>query len=302
MTVGVSSDRYGRRPSPRGQFQGKGARQLNLEAIAGSATCSIDVPPPPVKVDCPPLTTAQVGALTRPRCPEGTGRAQSTHSISPLPAGMVLASNGGITWTPSSLQVPSVTFTASIKDEIGGTDSKSCPVTVAAASRRGSTTFTQGGWGSTPSGNNPGALLATKFSTVYPGGSVQIGGPYKLKFTSASAIEDFLPNGSTAGKLTKSATNPTTSEAGILAGQLLTATLNVNFSDKGVLPAGLGDLIVVSGPMAGKTVDQVLAIANTVLGGGAVPSGFSLSSIVDALDAINNNFDNGTSNEGYLRK
>jgi hypothetical protein len=54
--------------------------------------------------------------------------------------------------------------------------------------------------------------------------------------------------------------------------------------------------------MAGKTVQEVLAIANAVLGGGAVPSGLTLTSISSTVDAINNNFDNGTSNNGYLRR
>jgi hypothetical protein len=43
-------------------------------------------------------------------------------------------------------------------------------------------TFTQGGWGSTPNGNNPGMLLQMKFSSVYPGGVVVIGGSKTFTF------------------------------------------------------------------------------------------------------------------------
>jgi Putative Ig domain len=162
-------------------------------------------------------------------------------------------------------------------------------------------TFTQGGWGATPSGSNPGALLSAKFSTVYPGGSVAIGGTYKLTFTSASAIANFLPQGSTAGKLTSNATNPTTSSAGVLAGQVLALQLSVDFSNKGVTPTGLANLKVVSGPAAGLTVAQVLSTTNSILGGAALPSGFTYADVVDILDQINNAFDGGTINTGYIK-
>ena len=33
---------------------------------------------------------------------------------------------------------------------------------------------------------------------------------------------------------------------------------------------------VASGPLAGQTVQQVLALANSVLGGGALPSGMTI--------------------------
>lgn len=162
------------------------------------------------------------------------------------------------------------------------------------------TTYTQGGWGAVPKGNNPGALLTRNFSTVFPGGSVWIGIGPKLTFTSAAAITNFLPQGSTAGILTASATNPTTSSAGVFGGQLLAATLSVAFSNAGITQTGLGAKTLVSGPLAGQTVNQVLALANSVISGGALPSGLTLSGLNDILDKINNNYDNGTQNLGYL--
>jgi uncharacterized repeat protein (TIGR01451 family) len=166
----------------------------------------------------------------------------------------------------------------------------------------GYTTYTMGGWGSEPSGSNPGWLLATYFTKVYSAGSVTIGGTKYLKFTKAKAIEIFLPNGATPGVLTASATNPTTSSAGVFASQTLALRLSVDFSAAGIKKTGLGNLKVVSGPLAGATVNQVLTLANSVLGGntGALPTGLSLSGLNDILNAINNNFDNGTTNNGYL--
>jgi len=167
----------------------------------------------------------------------------------------------------------------------------------------GFTTYTQGGWGAPPNGNNPGAVLLANFPRVYPGGSVSIGGTLRLTFTSAPAIEGFLPQGGTPAQLLMSATNPTTSAAGVLAGQTLSLQLAADFSTAGVTKAGLGSLKVVSGKLAGQTVTQVLALANVVLGGntGALPAGVSISDLNAVLDSVNSNFDGGTVNGGYLQ-
>ena len=54
--------------------------------------------------------------------------------------------------------------------------------------------------------------------------------------------------------------------------------------------------------LAGQTVMQVLALANQVLGGNtaALPAGVSLSMLNDVMTRINENFDNGTTNNGFL--
>jgi hypothetical protein len=165
------------------------------------------------------------------------------------------------------------------------------------------TTYTQGGWGARPKGNNPGQLLKAKFSTVYPGGSVSIGMSKVVTFTSAAAIETFLPAGGTAAAFSKSETNPKSTAAGVFAGQVLALRLSVDFSNAGITRLGLGDLKVVSGPLAGYTVTQVLLMGNAAIGGYAayLPAGVTIAVLNSAIDAINNNFDNGTTNHGYLQ-
>jgi len=74
--------------------------------------------------------------------------------------------------------------------------------------------------------------------------------------------------------------------------------LAVDFSNAGVTKAGLGALKVVSGKLAGQTVTQVLALANSVLGGGALPTGVSISDLNSVLDSMNQNYDGGTVNKG----
>jgi hypothetical protein len=168
----------------------------------------------------------------------------------------------------------------------------------------GFTTYSQGGWGSKPSGNNPGMLLKNNFSAVYPDGYVKIGTPATkwLKFTSAYAIEKFLPQGGSSNVLNSSATNPTSSSAGNFAAQLLALQLAVDFSAAGVTKEGLGSLVMVSGPLAGKTVDEILELANKVIGGqtSALPSGLNISGLAGILESLIMNFHEGTVNQGLL--
>lgn len=159
-------------------------------------------------------------------------------------------------------------------------------------------TFTQGGWGAKPSGNNPGKFLSNNFASVYPN-DLRIGGTKTIKLTSARAIERFLPQGGTPAKLTHSYTDPTSSIT-VFAGQVLALQLNVDFSAKGLTRAGLGNLIVVSGELEGATVNEVLELANRVLGGGTLPWGLSISELNNVVSKINENFDGGSQNNGYL--
>jgi hypothetical protein len=164
------------------------------------------------------------------------------------------------------------------------------------------TTYTQGGWGAPPLNHNAAAILTADFSSVYPGGSVSVGGPNTLTFNSAAAIITFLPQNDTAGVLAGSALNPTVSAAGAFAGEVLALQLNVDFSSAGITRQGLAAKTVASGPLAGYVVGEVLSLANQVLGGntGALPAGLTVSGLNDILDAINQNYDSGTNNGGYL--
>jgi hypothetical protein len=145
-----------------------------------------------------------------------------------------------------------------------------------------SCTVTQGGWGAAPHGNNPAAFLAANF----PVSGVTIGGAFSLHFTTAQGVESFLPQGGPPSFLNASATNPTTSSAGVFGGQVLALELNVTLKgDGGLVLFGTGT------SLDGKTLTQVLAAANLALGGGALPAGFTYSSLNDLVDDINNAFD-----------
>ena len=174
----------------------------------------------------------------------------------------------------------STTATNSVGYQLEDTAIIHCP------SKFSGCTVTQGGWGAPAHGNNPGTFLNSKFSTVFPSG-VTIGGTFHLLFTSADAIRAFLPQGGPPAALTSSATNPTTrTSAGVFAGQVLALQLNVDLE-------GFGSLVLTGTgtSLDGKTVAQILASANIALGGGALPAGFTFSSLNDLIDNLNSAFD-----------
>jgi hypothetical protein len=148
-------------------------------------------------------------------------------------------------------------------------------------------TVTQGGWGAPPHGQNPGTILNNNFATL-PAQYKTIGcAGNSLTFASAQAIRDYLATtGGTPSVL------PATS---VFAAQVLALSLNVGFSSIGVLPNGLGGAVLFnSGPAAGKTVSQILAEANQVLGGCAVAGTYgylSISQLNNIVTSINEAFD-----------
>lgn len=166
------------------------------------------------------------------------------------------------------------------------------------------TTYGNGGWGAEPNGNNAGALLATNFSRVYGNKGVKVGGTKTLTFTSATAVKNFLATSGTPGVLTTSQTNPTAAtSAGVFAGQVLALRLNVDFANAGLLPGGVANLKMASGPLMNQTVTQVLTLANTVLGGNtaALPAGMSVADLNQILTQLNQNFNNGITDNGVLK-
>src|SRR4030066_231281 len=125
----------------------------------------------------------------------------------------------------------------------------------------------------------------TYFPTVFPNGLI-LGDPdgpydwdlrYALLLTSGLMVEMLLPQSGISGPLLGDETNPLTSGAGSLAGELGSATMNVKFDRAGILPQNgidcgfaLKDLVYVNcvaDTIKGKTVAAVLDAANRILSG-----------------------------------
>lgn len=164
-------------------------------------------------------------------------------------------------------------------------------------------TQTQGGWGADPRGNNPGVYLQNNFSAAFPSGlTIGCANGNKLVLTSATAVNAFLPSGSTPSLLPAGTlTDPGATYSNVFAGQLVTAVLNVgfdyydpNFSSNSI---NTGDLIITTGTFAGWTINQLISEANNTIGG--CSSNYSASDLNDALTSFNENYDNGTTDNGY---
>ena len=158
-------------------------------------------------------------------------------------------------------------------------------------------TIGQGGWGSSPQGNNPGELLSTYFGAVYTGGFVQVGAANWMKFDSAAKIDGYLPAGSTPSTLSTTYTDPTSTSAGVFGGQVLALRLNDDF--QALIPGAVHSItsLVLTGTgtsLDGSTVAAIEAAAEKALGGGALPAGFTISGLNDLVDALNNAFENCT--------
>jgi hypothetical protein len=236
-----------------------------------------------------------IAVLSNDSDPDGDTLTVSAVTQPDNAAGTTTLSGNLVRFTPTPGFVGTTTFSYTVIDGKGGLATATVTVEVSAAPclLEGFVTHTQGGWGSKPRGNNPGQLLKANFALVYPTGTVRIGGAKTLTFTTAKAIENFLPQGGKPGVLTSHATNPTKSSAGVLAGQVLALQLNVDFSRAGITKAGLGDLLFDRR----YTVNEILAVANQVLGGNTAALAQlglrNVSELNEMVDAINNNFASG---------
>jgi hypothetical protein len=163
-------------------------------------------------------------------------------------------------------------------------------------------TQTQGGWGTNPNGNNPGAYLHAHFSEVFPNG-LTLGCSNTLVLTSAQAVTDFLPSGSTPSSLSNGELmNPGGSYNNVFAGQVVALAISMamdeHISDFGSSNLALADLLIVNGDFAGWSVGDVWQLANDILGG--CNSQYTPSQLNAVISSINENFVDGTMNGGFL--
>jgi hypothetical protein len=212
----------------------------------------------------------------------------------------------------STLQNPSITsvtwmaegtYTVTVTNAAGCTAEATVAVDVNCKGFM-SYTITQGGWGAVANGSNPATYRNANFPYAFPSGLVIGWGNYWITLTGSISVQDFLPTGGTPRALTQSYTNPTAnSYKNTLAGQVTALALNIGFDNYDANFAVrttllLKDLFVASGPLQGWSASQVLAEAQKVLGGGT--SQFTAQELSDAATAINQNYDNGNVDKGFL--
>ena len=209
-----------------------------------------------------------------------------------------LWSNGAIT---KSVELEVGNYSVTVTDANGCSISKSFEIKMLSCG--GFTTVTQGGWGAKAAGKNWGKYRDDHFVSAFPNGVTIGAGSRFIKLTTAKAVDDFLPSGTTPRTLDNGTLiNPGDKYKNVLAGQVVALTLSLGFdqADANFSAASgwLGDLVVVSGAFSGWSVSQILAEANNILGG--LSSNYTASQINDIVDAINNNYDEGKKNNGLL--
>ena len=200
------------------------------------------------------------------------------------------------TSTATGLKVGS--YTVTVKDSKNCTQSTT--VAIVNISCTGFKTYTQGGYGAVPSGNNPGTYVQQKFALAFPSG-LTVGCTKTLKLTTAQSVIDFLPSSGTPVALKSNLVNSAT-YSNTLAGQVVTLKLNLVFDiyDPAFSPSttSLKSLIIGTKTFAGWTVNQLMNEANNVLGG--CSSRYTPAQINEAVTNVNQNYDNGNTNAGYL--
>jgi CSLREA domain-containing protein len=159
-------------------------------------------------------------------------------------------------------------------------------------------THSQESWDGTTSWYND-------YNSVYGAsfGLVEVGipgsGGYSMQFGGNSNVSAYFIAAGTPAALNADLVNPTSSSSGQFGGEVLALRLNVDFNVAGKLGGAselkFGSLTVCGmsdATLNGKTVNDVLAIVNTLLGGGS--NGYTIADINAILAQLNAAFTDGT--------
>jgi len=154
-------------------------------------------------------------------------------------------------------------------------------------------------WGK--ASHEAGQYLSANFNSAFPSGITVGCGENTLYFTSAAAVIRYLPVSGQPAVLAGGDIDPNPSPNG-LANQTIAATINVTMdmfdSSFSASEFQTGNLIYNVGPFAGMTVNQVIALANSHLGG--CSSEYSLYSLRSALWQFNSAFTGQNSSSGLF--
>jgi hypothetical protein len=158
----------------------------------------------------------------------------------------------------------------------------------------------------------PGMIFDTNWLIVFPSGmdigTYDVGSgnapPNGLRWTGdlagKNALKGFLMSSDgTPSPLTGDAINPTTTlGAGTLARLTAVLRLNIGFNQAGLLGSptpGFGNLVYINpyapDSLTGFTLSQILGVADSILAGGPLPSGYTYISFADLLEELSLSFE-----------
>lgn len=173
-------------------------------------------------------------------------------------------------------------------------------------------TFFASAWGSPCRHGSAACLLEAGFEAAFPAG-LAIGDPAgpdgpsggsTALWSSAAMVEAFLPASGPAFYLTSDSVDAAATTAGVLAGELVATKLNLAIGDGAASePGRLGDLVLLScvaAPLQGRTVDELVALADAAVADASLPAGVTLGDLASALAVVNGNFADCRTSAGCL--
>jgi hypothetical protein len=147
--------------------------------------------------------------------------------------------------------------------------------------------------------------MTTRFASAFPAPNyLTIGcGTRLMRFTTPAAIIATLPTyGMPVLLASGTVVNPGNTVTNTMVGQLVALKLNVRFdeTDAAFMPSALllRNMVITSGPFVGWTVQQLITAADQAIGG--CSSAYNLSQLSTALANVNNGYDGGVANSGFL--
>jgi len=276
-----------------------------VDACGNASTCvqtlTVRDTIPPV-ITCPANITIECGASTTP---SSTGTATATDTCG----------SATVAYTDSSVPIcgNSKIITRTWRATDACNNQATCQQTITVLDRTPPTiglrvvcTYSQGGWSG---GGTPAALLAQYYTTVFPqgvmlgvynptnGNAAPNGLSWQPNAAGLNALQSaFSVGGGSSGAITQDALNSaTTYGAAGLGRQTLALTMNIAFNEAGYIGAGPSNFgtIVYTKPgdsLSGKTVKEILAVANRALAGLGLPVGHDFSSLTSLINELNISF------------
>jgi hypothetical protein len=208
---------------------------------------------------------------------------------------------GGVTWVAND---NCTLDTVIVSNPVDGEITKICPCTTDTleCEEPDFRTQTMGGWGTNCNGDNPGCYRDANFDGAFPSGvTIGCAGGNTHTFTTSNAVAVYLPCGGTPAVLANSGVDGTCI-GNTLSGQLLAAKLSLGFDayDPNFSGADVGIDQLYStnpGPCFGMTIVEIVALADSVIGG--CKSG-SASGLNNLLTDFNETYVGGAiSNDGW---
>ncbi|MCB9182754.1 MAG: hypothetical protein H6591_02465 [Flavobacteriales bacterium] len=250
--------------------------------------------------------TTVVSAMSAPviTCSSSTSAGTVSVSVTSGTGPYAYSWNTNPVQTTATANVSPGTYTVTVRSSNGCQSTCTTTLSPGAVGCSAPRTVTQGVWGLPTNIGTEAAYMAQRWSQAYPAPNyLTIGcGSRVMRFTTAQAVINALPCYGAAAILPSGTTVNPSSVNNTFVGHLVSLKISTRMDeiDPSFCASGtmLKDMVVASGTFAGWTVQQLLDLADQVIGG--CTSSYSVMTVVSAVANINNGYDGPNENSGYL--